>query len=314
MAISSLDHCISGSTEGSFFYKYYSGKSSLIWHDLWTATGIPSNSVLSNQTLPAGTPISYDDYLNTTEVFLESGELCYPNVSAIKLPAVPSGKSLYVKSFITCGPLFNGGGSHGGEMLYDRLWQSFHDSDTIGNTTFTVNSVQFPPRDEDGTSDGRGVHVFLVFYTRAFIGASASGATPRVEYTNSKGQTGRIGFFSGFTGANKWIAGSVSEFSIAFMVLQEGDEGVRSIQNFRWSDSAVIGMAAGTKWGLVAARIIDFPITSLTNSMVNTTYYYEGILTRPPVKIYPNSVLSILACSSQAVRTSVIGQVNFIVA
>lgn len=105
-------------------------------------------------------------------------------------------------------------------VLADRLW---HNSGiTVTTTTAqTVNSVEFPARDVNGTVNGEGVMVGLE--VRVATGAGA--ATPTILYTNSADANTKTGAMIVPYAASS-IAGTFYPFSLA-----AGDTGVKSIQS-----------------------------------------------------------------------------------
>lgn len=124
--------------------------------------------------------------------------------------------------------------------LCDRLW---HNSGLVmtQTTSQTVNSVAWPARDINASTNGRGVYIGLELSTSSGTGAP----TLSVTYTNSAGTTGRTGNgIYGVTGTS--IAGTFYPIG-----LDAGDVGVRSIQSFRLSATWTSGTAH-----LVAYRVI----------------------------------------------------------
>lgn len=306
MPISSLDDCVSGSTAGPFFSKFYSGKAIGLFSDLFLASGIPSSFPHPSLTPYSGESLYYSSgsIWETRPVY---GTPIVFGDYALGLPAIPSGKDCYIKCVTTSSP-FLANGNIGGEILYDRLWHNYMNHNTNGETT--VDSVAFPPRDKNGTSDGENVDVLLVFYNRAALPAGMTTIYPYMTYTNSNGVSGRKGYFVGLT-AQRLIPAGSGEDAVALAILDQGDTGVRSIQNFNW---AGVGIPSGIEFGLVAIRILDFSPNSIGSS-VNTFIPKQGIMAKPPIKINRDSVLSLLSYApNTGVRISVFGQISFIVA
>jgi hypothetical protein len=128
----------------------------------------------------------------------------------------------------------------GSLLLLDRLW---HNSGfTITSTSpQTVNSVQWPARDANGSTDGVGVLVAV-----EVSGATGAGTpTLSMVYTNSANAGSKTG-----TGI---IAGVASSAIGAFYLLglSAGDVGVRSIQTFTLSATWTSGTIH-----LVAYRVL----------------------------------------------------------
>lgn len=126
-------------------------------------------------------------------------------------------------------------------LLCDRLWHNGGFTIT-SNGSQTVNSVAFPARDNNGSSNGEGVILGLE------ISAAAGAASPTITvgYTNSANTAGRTAVNS-FPTANSPAAGSF--FPIG---LQSGDRGVRSVQSLQLSASWLSGTMR-----LVAYRVIS---------------------------------------------------------
>ena len=115
-------------------------------------------------------------------------------------------------------------------ILADRLWHNGGFTIT-SNTSQTVNSVAFPDRDINGTTNGAGVLLGLE------ISAAAGAAAPTITvgYTNSDNTASRTAT-NIFPTANSPSAGAF--FPIG---LQAGDIGVRSVQSLTLSVSWVSG-------------------------------------------------------------------------
>ena len=140
--------------------------------------------------------------------------------------------------------------------LHDRLWH-FTGVVVTQTTAQTINSVEFPPRDFNGTSNGEGVLVALECYFATTNGAVLT--QPTLQYTNSDGVTGRTGTFSAIAAAvgSNWPATAVAGTLVPFQ-LQAGDRGVRSIQSLTLGASMVSGTV-----GIVAYRplcTVEIPI------------------------------------------------------
>jgi hypothetical protein len=126
-------------------------------------------------------------------------------------------------------------------LLCDRLWHNSGLSVTL-TTSQTVNSVAFPARDDNESTDGEGVLVALE------ISAATGAGTPTLTlgYTNQSGTASRT--------ANNIVAVTASGVigTTYIFGLQAGDTGVRSIQTYQQSAT----MTSGTHH-LVAFRILE---------------------------------------------------------
>lgn len=129
--------------------------------------------------------------------------------------------------------------------LADRLWQNAIDPSLT--TSQTVNSVAFPARDMDDSTNGRGVMIAM-----DLLGAIPTGAcTVTVTYTNSAGTGSRT--------ATLVIPSATTYVSSFFPIpLQAGDVGVRSIQDVTLSAVLAtvgqVGMVAYRMLGMVGTR------------------------------------------------------------
>lgn len=118
-------------------------------------------------------------------------------------------------------------------ILADRLW---HNSglDLTLTTAQTINSLAWPARDANGTSNGEQVLIGLEVTT-----ATGSGTpTLTMTYTNQAGTTGR-------TATNVVATAATSPIGAFYpMGLQAGDTGVRSVQSFTLSATWTSGAAS----------------------------------------------------------------------
>lgn len=203
------------------------------WWSSFYAVGVPAAAVAPTPGLAGAALTSY------------GGQIPFDN---------PALGNAYLASIIA-----NSGNAAGSMtmLLVDRLW---HNSGfTITSTAAqTVNSVAWPARDANGTTDGEGV----------YIGVEVSGATGAgtptltMSYTNQAGVAGR-------TATNVLATfASAGQGSFWMLGLQAGDTGVRSVQSFTLSATWTSGTIH-----LVAFRILAMvPMAGHTaglNSMEN---------------------------------------------
>lgn len=157
-------------------------------------------------------------------------------------------------------------------MLVDRLWENSGIDRTL-TTAQTINSVTWPARDNNGSTNGEGVYLALEWSTAPGTGTP----TITVSYTNSAGTSGRTG-----TGILTPATGTVigQWWPIG---LQAGDTGVRSVQSITFSVS----------WGtsgvchLVAYR----PVCVFSNTRLGMLTSYEDAVTMAMPQLWGNSVL-----------------------
>lgn len=154
-----------------------------------------------------------------------------------QLPLPPASNDTYLHSITHRQP---NSYDPGMALLVDRLW---HNSGiTITSTSAqTINSVTWPARDENGTTNGDGVLVGVE------VSTATGAATPSfsMSYTNQAGTAG--------SNSNSIITGVASSNvgSFYLMGLAAGDTGIRSIQDFTLSASWISGTIH-----LVAFRIL----------------------------------------------------------
>lgn len=125
-------------------------------------------------------------------------------------------------------------------LLCDRLW---HNSGIVVTTTTaqTINSVAWPARDNNGSTNGEGVYIGLEVSTATGAGASVIS----ISYTNQAGTAGKTGTASPLYAASS-AAGTFYIFNLA-----AGDTGVRSIQSY----TSTVSMTSGVVH-LVAFRVL----------------------------------------------------------
>lgn len=175
-------------------------------------------------------------------------------------------------------------------LLCDRLW---HNSGLVVTTTTaqTVNSVAWPARDRNGSTNGVGVIIGLEI--SAATGAGA--ATPTISYTDQGGTAGKTGNMQ-VTYAASSITGTFYPFT-----LQAGDTGVRSIQ----SCTLGVSMTSGSI-SLVAYRVLA--TLELVNAGVPNAV---DSLTSGLPRLYDTSVPFILYVPQTTTTTLTTGSVVY---
>jgi len=188
----------------------------------------------------------------------------------------PGGANAYLARF-QAQAVFAGGQGVAGFVLCDRLWHNGGIS--IGGTgAQTVNSVAFPARDMNGTSDGEGVLIGFEFSVNTNVVAPP---TMTLSYTNQSGTAGRTGnAFTPSAVVSNAVASGFSLFS-----LQGGDTGVRSVQTLTINSAA---------WSAGSIHLVAFrPIAYLDAETPNRTYSIDastGVVHR----LYNQSALFVL--------------------
>lgn len=168
-----------------------------------------------------------------------------------------------------------GGPTVGSVWLVDRLWQN---SGIVVTTTTaqTINSVAWPARDRNGSTNGDGVIVALEI--RTTTGAAAA-QTSTLEYTNQAGTSGRVGSFNTAFYVPASGVGGFIPFS-----LQTGDTGVRSVQSITLNTSLISGNVH-----LVAYRLLAMVHLKRNGLLANDDALHCGM-----VRLYDNTVPMLL--------------------
>jgi len=242
MAISTIDGAINGFQYQHYWMKNAASPSSPLFYSLVYATGVPSVATAPSPGMAGEALTSYE------------GQLPFSNP--------PSGNS-YLHSFSsTANDVLS-------MMVYDRLWQN-SGIDVTNTGAQTINSVAFPARDGNGSTNGAGVLVALE------VGAAMGAATPTLtlSYTNSDGTAGRTG-----TSIYNTISGSaVGSFYI--FSLQGADKGVRSIQT----------ITLGSSWLSGSVNLVAFRILARTGSWAGTATGFTDWITHCGTRLYDGTV------------------------
>ena len=180
--------------------------------------------------------------------------------------------------------------NYGGVLLADRLWHNSGFTITL-TTAQTVNSVAWPARDKNGSTNGAGV------YLGVEVSAATGAGTPTitVSYTNSDGTAGR-------TGTNTVATVATSAAGTFYPIgLQAGDTGVRSVQSLTLSATWTSGTIH-----LVAYRPI-MPLGLPAAGAPATVNAVTGNLAR----VYDNSVPMLIYRPQTTTTTQLTAYVKF---
>ncbi len=174
-------------------------------------------------------------------------------------------------------------------IFFDCLWVN---SGIVVTTTTaqTVNSVAFPARDANGTTNGEGLMIGLLFVAAATNAAVINTST--VSYTNSDGTAGRTATLENTVGM--MIPATPVIGTLVWFKLQAGDKGVRSIQSVTLATSLGAGAVS-----LIVARWMP---------QVSTTVAGIGAvapgLDNPGVRLYNGTCL--LHCYRASATTATV--------
>ena len=205
MAVTSLDGVISGMRPPEDFLKVGAAMQAAgIWHSYFYTAGRPGAAAAPSPGLAGEALTTY------------SGQLPWTN------PA--SGNSYLARLELAASAV-------GVLALLDRLW---HNSGIVVTTTTgqTINSVAWPARDRDGSTNGENVQVGIE--VSAALGNGAPITNTTLTYTNQDGTASRTGTIASFPASA--VAGTFIPFE-----LQAGDTGIRSIQTLTLGTSYVSG-------------------------------------------------------------------------
>ena len=245
MAITTFDGVIAGCKPPQFLYKAPAGINAAgKTYSAFYAAGVPGAAAAPTPGLSGVALTSYP------------GQIPFTNPTA--------GQLSYLARFVC-----SLSASSGQVMLLDRLWHNSGIS-SFSNSVQTINSVAFPARDQNGTSDGVGVLLALEVTNTPGTG----NPTITVTYTNSDGVGSR-------TGQNIIGTGSVSVQTEFHQIrLEAGDKGVRSVQSIQFT-----GSWGGGTMNLVAYRILS--VNQVGNGGIATA---NDVTTNGMVQLFDNTV------------------------
>lgn len=156
-------------------------------------------------------------------------------------------------------------------LIFDCLWVN---SGLVVTTTTaqTITMPALPARDVNGTTNGEGCMIGMLFTVAATNAAVMSNST--VTYTNSKGVAGRTATL--FSGVGAQTPATPTIGTLVWFSLAAGDTGVQSIQSVTLGTSLVTGSismmicrdvaSVGTVLAVVpASRVMAAPGVRLYN-------------------------------------------------
>lgn len=171
-------------------------------------------------------------------------------------------------------------------VLFDCLWVN---SGLVVTTTTaqSITTPTLPARDINGTTNGEGCSIALLFTTASTLAAVGSNLT--VSYTNSDGVSGRTATLSAIVGSQ--VPATPVIGTIVWFNLQAGDRGVRSIQSITLGTSMLTGTIS-----LMITRDIATIGTTIPN--VNA----QKIIGTPGIRLYNGTCLlhSVLTSATTA--------------
>jgi hypothetical protein len=179
-------------------------------------------------------------------------------------------------------------------LICDRLWQNSGIAVTT-TTSQTINSVAWPARDINGSTNGEGVYIGIEVRTATTNGSAVGTST--MSYTNSDGTAGRTA-----TLGISFPATSTAGTFIIF-ALQAGDKGVRSVQSITLATSY-----GGGAIHLVAFRILSF--VGMNGTTMGIPAFADFTQIGLP-RVYDNTNIFLVNISSGTTITQTMGQLTF---
>lgn len=178
----------------------------------------------------------------------------------------------------------------GSLLLCDRLWHNSGINITI-NTAQTVNSVAWPARDANGSTNGEQVLIGVEVSTATGAGTP----TLTIGYTDQSGNAGA-------TATNVISTVATSAIGAFYPIgLAAGDTGVRSIQSFTLSATWTSGTIH-----LVAYRII----ARLELTGANVPAAIDAVTSGFP-RMFDNTVPFLLFIPSTTTASNITGQIIY---
>lgn len=179
--------------------------------------------------------------------------------------------------------------------LWDVVWVN---SGLVVTTTTgqTINSVAFPARDNNGSTNGEGYSIGI--YAVAALGNAGVVSNSTVTYTNSEGTGSRTATLSATVPQNFPATPVIG--TVVWFDLQAGDTGVQSIQTVTLNTT----LTSGTASVFVARKLVDIPV-----SVVNMTFS-KTINNGYGVVLYDNACILPFARTSATTATVINGSVT----
>lgn len=258
------------------------GAAAELLHSLFYASGTPAAASAPSPGMAGEALTSY------------AGQIPFKNIES------PNGGNTYLaRSMIDNADSDNN--SNCTLLLCDRLW---HNSgiNLASTSPQSVNSVTWPERDRDGSTNGEGVMIGLEAST-VLGGGTTVDLT--LDYTNSAGTSGR----SSVTAVARPASAGLDEGIFSPLVLQEGDTGVRSIQNITFAATTGSGVAH-----LVAYRILAIVFTTASNEAhydnASRRVDFDALQLGLP-RLYPNTVPFLMSLVNATQDSDFFGELTY---
>lgn len=172
-------------------------------------------------------------------------------------------------------------------LLFDVLWVNTGLVVTTTTAQTVTMGAALPARDINGTTNGEGCMIAMLFTAAATNAAVISNTT--VSYTNSAGTSGRTATLSAIQGSQ--IPATPVIGTIIWFNLAAGDKGVQSIQSVTLGTSLVTGSIS---------MMITRDIATIGTTIPNVTA--QKIIGTPGIRIYNGTCM--LHCNQASATTA----------
>lgn len=179
-------------------------------------------------------------------------------------------------------------------LFFDVLWVN---SGLVVTTTTAqaITQAALPARDINGTTNGEGCNIAMLFTAAATNAAVIANTT--VSYTNSDGVAGRTANLSAIVGSQ--IPATPVQGTLVWFNLAAGDKGVRSIQSVTLGTSLVTG---------TISMMVTRDIAMIGNVIANVSQSKE--IAAPGIRSYNGSCILHCIQSSNATATFFNGELT----
>jgi hypothetical protein len=177
-------------------------------------------------------------------------------------------------------------------LMFDVLWVN---SGLVVTTTTAqaITQPTLPPRDINGTTNGEGCSIAMLFTTVSTNAAIISNTT--VSYTNSDGVAGRVATLTAIVGSQ--IPATAVNGTLVWFNLAAGDRGVRSIQSVTLGTSLLTG---------TISMMVTRDIATIGTTIVNVTA--QKVIGTPGIRLYNGTTMLHCILSSSPTATFISGE------
>jgi hypothetical protein len=179
-------------------------------------------------------------------------------------------------------------------VFFDVLWVN---SGLVVTTTTAqaITQPTLPPRDINGTTNGEGCMIAMLFTTASTNAAVITNAT--VSYTNSDGTAGRTAALTAIVGSQ--IPATPALGTLIWFNLQAGDKGVRSIQSVTLGTSLLTG---------TISMMITRDIATIGTTIPNVSA--QKVIGNPGIRLYNGTTMLHCILASATTATFFSGELS----